>query len=188
MLSLKPYRDTAAGLPDILNWGFVVDDGIVVNKDGSLLMGYEYSPPDMFAASPEEYNDLTARVNRALSRFGAGWAVWIDAIREPVESYPPRDASHFPDQISRMIDRERERQFRSQGTFYDTRHTIVFQWKPASKIGRRLQKFMYSNAGEDERAPGDLALMQFKRAMSQFEDAAGQVLGLARFGRYEIDD
>ncbi len=188
MLSLKPYRDKAAGLPDILNWCFVVDDGIVVNKDGSLLAGYEYSPPDMFAASPEEYNDLTARVNRALSRFGAGWAVWIDAIREPVESYPPREASHFPNQISAMIDRERERQFRSHGTFYDTRHTIVLQWMPPSKIGRKLQKFMYSETGEDQRAPGDLALMQFKRALSQFEDAAGQVLGLARFGRYQVDD
>ncbi len=64
MLSLKPYRDTAKGLPDILNWGFVVDDGVVVNKDGSLLMGYEYSPPDMFAASP-------CRVSERVGRYGS---------------------------------------------------------------------------------------------------------------------
>lgn len=188
MLNLKAYRDKSQGLPDILNWAFLVDDGIVVNKDGSLMAGYNYNPPDMFAASDEEYNDLTARVNRALSRFGAGWAAWIDAIREPVEAYPPREASHFPDAVTRMIDRERERRFRSAGTFYDTRHTIVLQWMPPSRMGRRIQKLLYSDGMGDERAPGDVALLQFQRALSQFEDAAGRVLGLERLGGYAVED
>lgn len=184
MLNLKGYRDKSKGLPDILNWAFLVDDGIVVGKDGSLMAGYEYSPPDMFAASAEEYNDLTARVNRALARFGSGWAMWVDAIREPVEAYPAPEASHFPDPVSRLIDLERERQFRSRGTFYDTRHTLVLQWMPPSRMGRRVQKLLYSQGINTDQSPGDLALTQFKRALSQFEDQAGRALGLTRMGGY----
>jgi hypothetical protein len=39
VLALKPFRSRAAGLPDLLNWAALIDDGIVQGKDGSLLAG-----------------------------------------------------------------------------------------------------------------------------------------------------
>jgi len=36
---LREHRVAPAGLADLLNWGFMVDDGVVLQKDGSLLAG-----------------------------------------------------------------------------------------------------------------------------------------------------
>lgn len=188
MLSLKGYRDTAKGLADLLQWAGSVDDGIVINKDGSLMAGYVYQPPDMSSASAEDFNDLTARVNRALSRFGKGWAMWADAHREAVEAYPARESSHFPDQVSRMIDREREKTFRSAGQFYETRYTLILQWRPPSRAGRRIQRLLFSEDDAKLERPGDVALTQFKRALEQFEDSLALSLKMARLGYYAVED
>lgn len=50
MLSLKSYRDTAKGLPDLLNWAALVDDGVMLGKDGSFTAGgalqaWTWTPP-----------------------------------------------------------------------------------------------------------------------------------------------
>ncbi len=39
---LQEHRTEPAGLADLLNWGFLVDDGIILPKDGSLLAGWRY--------------------------------------------------------------------------------------------------------------------------------------------------
>jgi hypothetical protein len=36
MLAIRSFRDRAAGLPDLLNWAALIDDGIVQGKDGGL--------------------------------------------------------------------------------------------------------------------------------------------------------
>lgn len=40
MLKLKPFRSTIAGLPDLLNFAALIDEGIILGKDGSLLAGF----------------------------------------------------------------------------------------------------------------------------------------------------
>ena len=52
MLALKQMQDTCPGLPDLLNWAFPAADGVVLNKDGSLLAGWFFGGPDL-DASPE---------------------------------------------------------------------------------------------------------------------------------------
>lgn len=47
MLALKHFRDTAAGVADLLNWAALFEDGIVQCKDGSLLAGWYYQGPDI---------------------------------------------------------------------------------------------------------------------------------------------
>ena len=37
MLALAPFRSKAAGLPDLLNYAALVDEGVVLGKDGSLI-------------------------------------------------------------------------------------------------------------------------------------------------------
>ena len=43
VLNLREFRSTAKGLPDLLNYAAVVDDGVVLNKDGSLDGGVDVS-------------------------------------------------------------------------------------------------------------------------------------------------
>ena len=95
MLSLKPFRDKAKGVPDLLNWAALIDEGIVLGKDGSLLAGWFFRGPDAASMTPAERNHLSARVNAAVARLGSGWALWFDAVRMPAAAYPPASSSHF---------------------------------------------------------------------------------------------
>lgn len=63
---LREHRTTPAGLADLLNWGFMVDDGVVLQKDGSLLAGYGYRGPDLNASTAEELDALSRHLNDAL--------------------------------------------------------------------------------------------------------------------------
>jgi len=53
-----------------LNWGAVVDDGVVLNKDGSLMAGYFYRGRDLAAVPPAEVNRICGVVNAAFARLG----------------------------------------------------------------------------------------------------------------------
>jgi type IV secretory pathway VirB4 component len=74
VLALKIFRDKAAGVADLLNWSHLVDSGIVLCKDGSLLAGWFYRAPDIASSTDSERNWLSGRVSAALARLGAGWA------------------------------------------------------------------------------------------------------------------
>jgi type IV secretory pathway VirB4 component len=53
---LREHRSESRGLADLLNWAFMVDDGVILQKDGSLLAGWKYRGPDVSAATPHELN------------------------------------------------------------------------------------------------------------------------------------
>ena len=76
MLNLKQFRDRAKGTADLLNYAALVDDGLVLCKDGSLLGGFLYRGPDTASATPSELNYTTGRINAALARLGTGYALW----------------------------------------------------------------------------------------------------------------
>ncbi len=109
MLSLKQFRDRAKGAADLFNYAALVDEGMVLCKDGSLLAGFFYRGPDSQSATAAELNYLTQRINAALSKLGTGFALWIDAVRLPTAGYPEPSASFFPDAVTRAIDEERRR-------------------------------------------------------------------------------
>jgi type IV secretion system protein TrbE len=120
MHSLTPYNDTAAGLSDLLDWAALMDDGIVQGKSGALLAGWFYRGQDIASSTADERNYITHRINATLARLGGGWSIWHDAVRMPAAAYPAPSASHFPDPISDMIDRERRAQFLAEGAHFES--------------------------------------------------------------------
>src|SRR5438874_121373 len=83
----REHRDSAQGVADLLNWGFMVDDGVVLQKDGSLLAGWQYHGPDVSAATAQELENLSQHVNDALLPLSDEWMLHIDAIRRPATAY-----------------------------------------------------------------------------------------------------
>ena len=130
MLALKHFRDKAAGVCDLLNWAALFEDGIVQCKDGSFLAGWYFQGPDIQSSTDGERDWLAGRINAALSRLGAGWATWTEAIRTPASSYPPPEMSHFPDPVSRLVDEERRRQFMREGVHFESRYALLIQYTP----------------------------------------------------------
>ena len=102
------HRKTPRGLADLLSPYALIEDGILLQQDGSLMAGWSYRGPDMMAASASEMAALSARFNQCLW-LGTGWMVHCDAIRSQAPGYPEQGA--FPDPVTRVIDDERREQF-----------------------------------------------------------------------------
>src|SRR6516162_4350463 len=148
----------APGTADLLGHAALIDDGLVLCKDGSLLAGFFFRGPDQESATPEERNYLTARVNAALSRLGSGFALWIDAVRLPSAAYPEPSALHFPETLSRAIDEERRRHFLSEGAHFESEHALLVQYTPPVRRKSRIADLVYSDSvtGRDGGSPASL--------------------------------
>jgi len=180
MLALAPFRTKAAGLPDLLNYAALVDEGIVLGKDGSLLAGFFYHGDDAMSATDAERNYLTAMVNQYLARFGSGWAMWDDATRISSPSYPDASRSHFPDAVTRLIDAERRAQFQTEGAHHETRYAMVLQYLPPLRRNSKLGELIYDDDSLDESEPADRILAEFKKRLSDLEDGLGDLLHMRR--------
>ena len=77
-LKLKRHRASDAGVADLLNWAAVVDDGVIVGKNGSFMASWIYAGSDNASATEEQRNLVSLRINQALRGLGSGW---IDPCR-----------------------------------------------------------------------------------------------------------
>jgi len=76
--NLQRKSDRLGGFADLLNYAALIDPGIALLKDGSLLAGWRYGGPDLNSASPEEMTALVHQVNAGLARSGDGWMMNVD--------------------------------------------------------------------------------------------------------------
>ena len=188
MLALKMFRNQAAGVADLLNWAALFEDGVVQNKDGSFLAGWYFQGPDLQSSTDGERDWLTGRVNAALSRLGAGWATWTEAIRTPSASYPPPELSHFPHPVPRLVDEERRRQFLREGMHFENRYVLVVQYTPPLRRKSRLADLIYDDDATARTSPADRILQGFQKAVGDFEDAIGDAVRLERMRTYLVTD
>ncbi len=188
MLALKTFRDTAEGLPDLLNWGALFENGIVQNKDGSLTAGWYFRGRDIASSTDNERNGITGRINAALSRLGAGWAIWIEAVRLSASGYPPSDLSHFPDPVSRLVDAERRARFEAEGVHFESTYALVVQLTPPVRRKSRLGDIIYDDDAADRISPASRILQQFQKSLADLEDAIGDVIRLDRMRSYVVTD
>ena len=187
MLPLKHFKNRSPGVADLLNWSNLVDSGIVLCKDGSLLAGWYYRGSDLASSTDEERNWISQRLNAALARLGGGWATWVIASRIPTSSYPPPELSHFPDAISRLIEDERRRRFLAVGMHYETEWALIVQYTPPLRRRAKIADLIYDDDAPDG-GPAGRILEQFKKTLSDVEDAVGDAVRLRRMGAFAATD
>ena len=112
MMNLAEYRRSNTRLADFLPWAALVDDGVVLNKDGSFQRTARFRGPDLDSAVPAELVAIAGRLNNALRRLESGWAIFVEAQRHSAGAYPPNT---FPDVASGLVDAERRAQFEEAG-------------------------------------------------------------------------
>lgn len=181
MQKLKEFKSIKKGLPDLLNWAAVIEDGIVLNKDGSLTAGYFYKGKDLSSSSTQERNQVSAFMNAALSRLGSEWVLHQDAVRVEARGYPREVENDFPDAITRLIDDERRASFSASSTHYESIYAFTLTYLPESIASSKFADLMFENEkGSKKESPANKALEAFKRGLSEFEDQSSSVLMLER--------
>ncbi|WP_375785116.1 conjugal transfer protein TrbE [Bradyrhizobium sp. Pha-3] len=152
MMNLAEYRRSNTRLADFLPWAALVDEGIVLNKDGSFQRSARFRGPDLDSAVPAELVAVAGRLNNALRRLGSGWAVFVEAQRHSAGRYPP---DMFPDVASALVDAERKAQFEEAGRHYESSYYLTLLYLPpaesAAAAERLLYEGSYRSAGADAR-------------------------------------
>lgn len=188
MLRIKAFRDTAKGVPDLLDWAALVDEGIVQGKSGALMAGYFYKAPDLASSTPSELNYLTERVNASLLKLGNGWVTWHEAVRMPAPGYPERELSSFPDDISALIDEERRQAFEAEEAHFETEFALVFLYTPPLASKSRLGELVFDDDGMTKTSLADRILAGFKKTLGDIEDSLGDVIQMRRMGGFTVTD
>jgi len=179
--SLKPYRSRAPGFPDLLNWGAVVGDGIILNKDGSLMAGYFYRGQDLAAVPPAEVNQICGIFNSAFSRLGGEWMLHQDVLRVKSRDYPKPEDNAFPDPITALIEQERREQFGQEGAYYESIYAFVLTYLPPLVVQERVSGFFFTGGPQKKNALiAEKIIAQFKTALSEFEGRISSVVELGR--------
>lgn len=201
MQKLKFHRSHVKAFPDLLNWAAVIDDGVVLNKDGSLMAGFHYQGQDLATATVVERNRVSSVVNDALSKLGSEWMLHQDVIRVEAKGYPHPDESHFPDLVTRMIEGERRYYFSQEDKHYENVYAMVLTYLPDKITQSKITDLMFDDFGNTKKgnseSVGDRALRQFKAALFEIEDRLSSVIQLKQmkgvsytdeFGREHIYD
>src|SRR4051812_8711733 len=129
-LKLKKHRSRDAGLADLLNYAAMVDDGVIVGKNGAFLAAWLYQGDDQASSTDEGREAVSFRINQALAGLGSGWMIHVDAVRRPAPNYPERSLSAFPDPVCAAIDEERRRLFERLGTMYEGYFVLAVTYFP----------------------------------------------------------
>ena len=178
MISLTEFRHKERCLADMLPYAAMVDNGIVLCKDGSLLAGWRYSGRDTASSTPAELAAISARVSTALKTLGTGWALHVNATRKKAQEYPQVERSVFPDSVTQMIEAERRNLFVNHGGF-TTENTLVVSYRSDHK-SEKLKKVAYDrDASAQQHDELEKSLSYFQMTMAELEDALSSVLRLA---------
>ena len=187
MLALREFRSAAKGLPDLLNYAAVVDDGVVLNKDGSLSAAWAYRGEDLDSASASELSALSARVNAVFARRGSGWMLHVDALRTEARGYP--DVGAFPDRTTLLIDRERRVAHEAEEAHYESRYVLTATYLPPIDAEHAVTTFFVDgDRPQGLRTTASRALETFAGALVEIEDNLSAALRLRRLRGRRVHD
>jgi type IV secretion/conjugal transfer VirB4 family ATPase len=188
MVALRAFRITDPSFADLVPYAGLVDNGVLLLKDGSLMAGWYFAGPDSESATDLERNELSRHINAVLSRLGSGWMIQVEAIRVPTVDYPCEDRCHFPDAVTRAIDAERRAHFvREQGHF-ESKHAVILTHRPLEAKKSALSRYIYSDEESRKRSYADTVLAIFKNAVREVEQYLANTLSIRRMETRETSD
>ncbi|KKX24165.1 VirB4 family type IV secretion/conjugal transfer ATPase [Rhizobium sp. LC145] len=187
-LKLKKHRSKDAGLADLLNYAAVVDDGVIVGKNGSFMAAWLYKGDDNASSTDQQREVVSARINQALAGLGSGWMIHVDAVRRPAPNYAERGLSSFPDRLTAAIEEERRRHFENLGTMYEGYFVLPVPWFPPLLAQRKFVELMFDDdaTAPDRKARTQGLIDQFKRDVRSIESRLSSAVSLTRLKGHKI--
>ena len=184
-MQITEHRTKARGLADLLLPFALIEDGILLQQDGSLLAGWSYRGPDMHSATHSEMDALTVRLNSIL-RLGSGWMLNADLVRSSAPGYPHQ--GHFPDTVTRVIDDERRQQFMDEGAHYESEYFLSLTYLPPIETEERVKGWMFEGRAQASSGAAHQVLERFKSRIELFENVFGALFRIERLRRLELTD
>jgi type IV secretion system protein TrbE len=187
-LKLKNHRSKEAGLVDLLNYAAMVDDGVIVGKNGAFMAAWLYQGDDNASSTDEQREIVSFRINQALSSLGNGWMVHVDAVRRPAPNYSERGMSHFPDPVTAAIDEERRQLFESLGAMFEGYFVLTVTYFPPVLAQTKFVELMFDDdaVAPDHKARTQGLIEMFKRECANIESRLSLAVKLQRLRAHKF--
>ncbi|CAD7036237.1 VirB4 family type IV secretion/conjugal transfer ATPase [Pseudorhizobium endolithicum] len=186
MVTLKTFRHTGPSFADLVPYAGLVDNGVLLLKDASLMAGWYFAGPDCDSATETERNELSRQINAILSRLGTGWMLQVEAVRIRALDYPSTESCHFPDPVTRAIDEERRIFFSRERHHFESRHALILTFRPPEARKSALRKYVYSDEGSRKKTYADTVLLVFQNAVREIEQYLANVVSIRRMETREV--
>jgi type IV secretion/conjugal transfer VirB4 family ATPase len=184
-MQITEHRTHARGLADLLLPFGLIEDGILLQQDGSLLAAWAYRGPDMHSATHIEMEALAARFNSIL-RLGSGWMIHTDLIRSHAPGYP--DQAPFPQAVTRVIDDERRQQFTDEGSHFESEHYLALTYLPPVQAEEKVKGWLFEGRNETDAGVPHLVLERFRSRLEMFENVFSSLFHVERLRRVTFED
>ncbi|AYM84930.1 VirB4 family type IV secretion/conjugal transfer ATPase (plasmid) [Agrobacterium tumefaciens] len=188
MVALKLFRHSGPSFADLVPYAGLVDNGVILLKDGSLMAGWYFAGPDSESSTDSERNEVSRQINMIMSRLGSGWMVQVEALRVPTIDYPVGDTCHFPDPVTRAIDTERRSHFERESGHFESRHALILTWRPPEPRRSGLARYVYSDTASRSATYADTALDSFRTSIREFEQYLANVVSIRRMVTRETEE
>ena len=182
---LREHRAAPRGLADLVGWGFLVGEGVVLMKDGSFLAAWRFRGRDLASSTAGEVAALAEHVNTAIASYGDGWMVHVDAVRREAVGYADRERCHFPDPVSALVDETRRARYTATAEHYETDAVLTLTYTPPGALTKRMERAVVQGRGSDG-TDWDRLLGRFERETRDLEGRLASALRLERFGSEDL--
>ena len=189
MTPLRAYRQTLQGLPDLLNYAAMVDDGVLLNKDGSFTAGFFYRGKDNASAVDSQIGFVRDRINNVFAKLDGGWMLHIDSIRMPSSDYPSPARNHFTQSIPTLIEAERRKMFQAEGSHYESMFALFLTWMPPREESRKIVDLMFQKDDSKQKVNRQQENLDFfNEQIGMIADGLSAVVQIHQMRGYEYVD
>ncbi|OGO93652.1 MAG: hypothetical protein A3F10_06955 [Coxiella sp. RIFCSPHIGHO2_12_FULL_42_15] len=151
------------GFNDVLSFLFLVNESIILHKDGGLSQHFYYQAPDLESSIEEEVFLNSQTWQQALAFLGDGWMVETNVITIPF--YYETKPREFDEIVSAIIDDEHILQFQS-GQYLKSQYYLSITWKPVDLVSKHARKFILNTEKNDTDL--EKTIQQFETKVSEF--------------------
>jgi type IV secretion system protein TrbE len=171
-------KDKSQSFSELLNYTALVDDGIILTTQGTLIAGFFFQGDDIQAFTKEELEGRSTILNDTIKNLGDNCIIQVDAIRTPATQYPSKAKRFFSDPVTKKIDNIRREMF-ERGSHSETTYALLITYVPPKIREKKVTDLMYDNPeGNKEESPFTKNLNIFKEKLYILEQNLKSVLRL----------
>ena len=171
MMNLAEYRRSTTRLADFLPWAALVDEGVILNKDGSFQRTARFRGPDLDSAVPAELVAVAAPHQQCAAPAGLG----LGDLRRGAASFG-RALSRlepFPMRPRRWSTPSVRPSSRRKGLTTRASYFLTFSELPPPEDAARAERFLYEGRERGENADA-------REILRGFVDRTDRVLAARR--------
>lgn len=177
LIATGEFTNGDYGLSDLLLFSRFVDDGVILNVDGSFTTLCRLKPNDMDAETSESREYARLVIHRAVQHLDTGWCLHLDCVRTESTGYIVEDDCHFKDATSSSIDFERRMQYKRAGKHYENEYILTFTYLPPGDNRSKLGAFFQTGAKQE---------FDYTIYLDKFKETVYGVLNILASSQFQI--